>query len=70
MRSAPSKKMPAAVGLKFSQRATFAVQRLSGEERVVTDRNLPPDLARYADDVGLSITFAPPTVAERRVGHG
>ena len=55
---------------KFSQRATFAVQRLSGEERVVTDRELPPDLARYADDVGLSITFAPPTVAERRIGHG
>ena len=55
---------------KFSQRATFAVQQLRGNERVVTDRTLPPDLARYADDVGLSVTFAPQSVAEKRVAHG
>ena len=55
---------------KFGQRATFAVQRLTGDERLVTDSALLPAFARYADDVGLAVTFAGVAVAERQVARG
>jgi DeoR family transcriptional regulator, aga operon transcriptional repressor len=55
---------------KFSQRATFAVQRLTGDERLVTDGPLSADLGRYADDVGLTVTTALLALAEPRVAHG
>lgn len=59
---------------KFGQRATFAVQRLTGDERLVTDQPLPAELARYAGEVGLAVTLAPVAQteprAEPRVAHG
>ena len=55
---------------KFSQRATFAVQRLTGDERLVTNHALPEELAQYSDEVGLSVIMARVARAEPQVVHG
>lgn len=55
---------------KFGQRATFAVQRLTGEERLVTDQALPADLAHYAEAIGLVVTFVSTSPAERQLAYG
>ena len=45
---------------KFSQRATYAVAQLCGDEMLITDRPLTGDLAEHARRIGLATTVAAP----------
>ena len=55
---------------KFGQRATHAVERLSGAEHLVTDQAPPAAFATYAEAVGLAVTIAPLAPNERQARHG
>lgn len=53
---------------KFGQRATHAVERLHGQERLLTDQPVPQRFAAFAETVGLTIGIASPP--DRQARHG
>jgi DeoR family transcriptional regulator, aga operon transcriptional repressor len=55
---------------KFGPRATYSVIRMSGGERLITDRAPPADFMRFGDQVGLQLTLALPDDAGRQALHG
>lgn len=53
---------------KFGQRATHAVERLTSDERLVTDLAVSEPFSGFADAVGLTVDIAPSP--ERQARHG